>query len=158
MPVRAKLGLDEPRSGAPLSLNEDGATRDAALELEPSPSRGFPRLTASSRGSSSATHRLLQPFLHYDDEGRQHGLLPEGAPSLRSLNECSRLLSPGRTENFPVSATVGAPLVKELKAGVSTPESWNDFKLPLLGLCLYAHHNLTNHNHAHHPCLPQELL
>ncbi|KAF9501447.1 hypothetical protein BDN71DRAFT_1439034, partial [Pleurotus eryngii] len=52
-----------------------------------------------------------------------------------------------------LSATVGAPLVKELKVGVSTPESWNDFKLPLLGLCLYAHHNLTNH----HPCLPREL-
>ncbi|KAF9500162.1 hypothetical protein BDN71DRAFT_1440732, partial [Pleurotus eryngii] len=33
------------------------------------------------------------------------------------------------------SATVGASLVKELKVGISTPESWNDFKLP--SLCLY---------------------
>ncbi|KAF9500685.1 hypothetical protein BDN71DRAFT_1440142, partial [Pleurotus eryngii] len=41
------------------------------------------------------------------------------------------------------SATVGAPLVKELKVGVSTPESWNDFKLP--SLCLYVQHYLTNH-------------
>ncbi|KAF9490391.1 hypothetical protein BDN71DRAFT_1454408, partial [Pleurotus eryngii] len=65
---------------------------------------------------------------------------------------------PGRTGNFPVFAAVGAPLVKELKVGVSTPESWNDFKLPLLRLCLYAHHNLTNHYHAHHPYLPQELI
>ncbi|KAF9500460.1 hypothetical protein BDN71DRAFT_1440529, partial [Pleurotus eryngii] len=51
------------------------------------------------------------------------------------------------TENFPMSATVGAPLVKELKVGVSTPESWNDFKLP--SLCLYVQHYLTNHYYAH---------
>ncbi|KAF9487967.1 hypothetical protein BDN71DRAFT_1457893, partial [Pleurotus eryngii] len=60
------------------------------------------------------------------------------------------------TENFPVSATVGAPLVKELKVGVFTPESWNDFKLP--SLCLYVQHYPTNHYHAHCPCLPWELL
>ncbi|KAF9497787.1 hypothetical protein BDN71DRAFT_1444174, partial [Pleurotus eryngii] len=53
-------------------------------------------------------------------------------------------------------ATVGAPLVKELKVGVSTPESWNDFKLP--SLCLYVQHYLTNHYYAHHPCPPWELL
>ncbi|KAF9493284.1 hypothetical protein BDN71DRAFT_1450526 [Pleurotus eryngii] len=77
-------------------------------------------------------HRLLQPFLHYDDEGRQHGLLPE------------------------VFATVSAPLVKKLKVGVSTPESWNDFKLP--SLCLYVQHYPTNHYYAHHPCPPWKLL
>ncbi|KAF9492413.1 hypothetical protein BDN71DRAFT_1451625 [Pleurotus eryngii] len=38
---------------------------------------------------------------------------------------------------------VGAPLVKELKVGVSTPESWNGFKLP--SLCLYVQHYLTNY-------------
>ncbi|KAF9497015.1 hypothetical protein BDN71DRAFT_1445396 [Pleurotus eryngii] len=38
---------------------------------------------------------------------------------------------------------VGAPLVNELKVGVSMPESWNDLKLPLL--CLYVQHFLINH-------------
>ncbi|KAF9496910.1 hypothetical protein BDN71DRAFT_1445591, partial [Pleurotus eryngii] len=54
------------------------------------------------------------------------------------------------------SATVGAPLVKELKVGVFTPKSWNDVKLP--SLCLYVQHYLTNHCYAHHPCPPWELL
>ncbi|KAF9498928.1 hypothetical protein BDN71DRAFT_1442913, partial [Pleurotus eryngii] len=89
-------------------------------------------LTHSVQGLSLAPHKLLQLFLHYDNEGRQHGLLPE------------------------VSASVSAPLVKELKVGVSTPESWNDFKLP--PLCLYVQHYLTNHYHAHCPCPSQKLL
>ncbi|KAF9498996.1 hypothetical protein BDN71DRAFT_1442450, partial [Pleurotus eryngii] len=42
---------------------------------------------------------------------------------------------------------VGAPLVKELKVGVTRPESWNVFKLP--SLCLYVQHYLTNHYYAH---------
>ncbi|KAF9495845.1 hypothetical protein BDN71DRAFT_1447025 [Pleurotus eryngii] len=52
---------------------------------------------------------------------------------------------------------VGAPLVKELKAGVSTPpESWNDSKLPSLCLAMamaYVQHYLTNHYPAKHPCI-----
>ncbi|KAF9490454.1 hypothetical protein BDN71DRAFT_1434675 [Pleurotus eryngii] len=55
--------------------------------------------------------------------GKAARFLPEGAPSLRSLNECSRPLSPGKTGNFPVPATAGAPLVKELKVDVAMPSS-----------------------------------
>ncbi|KAF9493775.1 hypothetical protein BDN71DRAFT_1449833 [Pleurotus eryngii] len=54
---------------------------------------------------------------------------------------------------------VGAPLVKELKVGVSMPfKSWNDSKFPSLCLAMamaYVQHYqyLTNHYPAKHLCI-----